>query len=97
LYYTGIPTENWKQTPNFKTGVLRIFNFWKPVRKEYLNMRIKCSKENIADAEEALQCNKSQFAKEEMEDIKLWMNNTNRDTVYLRPFIPVKKISYSLF
>jgi len=97
LYYSGIPTENWKQTPNFKTGVKRMFDFWKPVKKEYLTMRIKCSKENNADAGLAMQCNKSQFTKEEMEDIQLWMNNTNRDTVYLRPFIPVKKISYSLF
>ncbi len=97
LYYTGIPTENWKLTPNFKTWVKGMFNLWKPVKKEYLTMRIKCSKENIAAADVAMQCHKSQFSKEEMADIKLWMNNTNRDTVYLRPFIPLKKISYSLF
>lgn len=97
LYYTGIPTEYWKQTPNFKTGIKRMFGFWKPVKKEYLTMRIKCSKKNSTDAELAMQCHSSQFSKEEMEDIKLWMNNSNRDTVYLRPFIPVKKIAFSLF
>ncbi len=97
LYYTGIETENWKQTPAFKTWVKRMFDLWKPVKKEYLTMRIKCSKQNNADAESAMQCHKSQFATNEMEDIKLWMKNTNRDTVYLRPFIPAKKISYGLF
>ncbi len=97
LYYTGIPSENLKPAPNFKTWVKRMFELWKPVKKEYLTTRIKCSKENIADAHAAMQCHISQFSKEEMEDIKLWMNNTNRDTVYLKPFIPVKKISYSLF
>ena len=97
LYYTGIPTENWKQTPDFKTWLKEMFAIWKPVKKEYLTVRIKCSKQNILDAIAAMQCHKSQFSKEEMEDIKLWMSNSNRDTVYLRPFIPSKKIINSLF
>ncbi len=97
LYYTGIPTENWKQTPGLKTWVKEMFAIWKPVKKEYLSTRIKCSKQNIMDATAAMQCHNSQFSKEEMEDIQRWMTNSNRGTVYLRPFIPVKKISYSLF
>ncbi len=97
LYYAGIPTENWKQTPDFKTWVKNMFGNWKPVKKEYLTVRIPCSKQNMLDAMAAMQCHKSQFSQEEMEDIKLWMTNSNRDTVYLRPFLPSKKITNSLF
>ena len=97
LYYTGIPTEDWKRTANFKTGVKSMFELWKPVKKDYLTMRIKVSNEDITTAEVAMECHKSQFSKEEMQDIKIWMNNITRDTIYLRPFIPLNKISYKLF
>jgi LmbE family N-acetylglucosaminyl deacetylase len=98
LFFTGIPTENWKQTPNFQTGNVKwMSDYWKPVKKEYLTVRIKYSKQDIANAEVAMQCHQSQFSKKQMEDIKLWMSNTNRDTVYFRPFIPQKKLSFNLF
>jgi len=98
LYYTGIPSENLKQMPHFQTNqIKRMSALWKPVKKEYLTVRIKCSKQDLGKAEAAMQCHQSQFSKEQMEDIKLWMSNINRDTIYLRPFIPIKNISYTLF
>lgn len=97
LYYTAIPEENWKQKPNFQTEIKQMYDYWKPVKKQYLTMRIKCSKQDIDNAESAMYCHKSQFSKEQMEDNRLWMLNTNRDTVFLRPFIPQTKILYGLF
>lgn len=96
LYYAAIPAEHWAQTPNFQTDIRRMYDNWKPVQKKYLPIRIKCSKQDIAKAEAAMRCHQSQFSKEQMEDNKLWMQNTNRDTVYLRPFIPQARKLYSL-
>lgn len=98
LFYTGIPTENWRRTPNFKTeGIKRMYGSWKPVKKEYLTVQIRCSQQELAKAEAALKCNQSQFSKEQMEDIMLFMTNTGRDTVFLRPFKPLKKVFFNLF
>jgi len=97
LYYSGIPTENWKQTPKFKTAVGKLVENWNTVKKEYLTVRIKCTPEDTEKSIAAMYCHKSQYTTEQLDDIKLWMLNTNRDTVYLRPFKAQEKITYRLF
>jgi LmbE family N-acetylglucosaminyl deacetylase len=97
LYYSGIPTENWRNIPGYKTGMVKFFHgSWKPVKKEYLTTRIKCDQKYIDDASQAIYCYNSQFTKEEMEDLKLCMQNMNKDTVYLRPFNAPGKVIYQL-
>lgn len=97
LYYTGVPAEYWKQSLDLKTPVKGMFENWKPVKKEFLTVRIKYSEEEMTKAIDAMYCHWSQFPKEQMNDIRSWMKNVNRDTVYLRPFIPVKKITTRLW
>ncbi len=92
LYYTGIPTVFWKETPAFKTTVKGMFDNWKPVNKKYLTVRIRYNEKEFKKAIAAMYCHWSQFPREHMDDISLWMHNVNRGTVYLRPFVPAKKI-----
>lgn len=98
LFYSGMPTETRTQKPSFQTNEIKWMSAnWKTVKKEYLTMRIRCNKQEVANSEAALLCHKSQFSDDQMKDIKLWMSNASRDTVYLRPFIPLKKITFDLF
>ncbi|MEO6721550.1 MAG: PIG-L family deacetylase [Ferruginibacter sp.] len=97
LYYSGVPTEHWQNIPSYKTDIVKFFHQgWRPVKKEYLTTRIKCDSKYIENARQAVYCYNSQFTKEEMEDLKLWMQNMNKDTVYLRPFTAPRKITYKL-
>lgn len=97
LYYTGIPTENFNSMPDLKSGVKGMYQAWKSVKKDYLTTRIKFSKQDLEKAVAAMRCHQSQFTPEQMEDNRLWMMHMNKDTAYLRPFKPTKKITYSLF
>ena len=97
LYYTAVPTEHWKESPEFKSPVKAMYAAWKPVKKEYLTTRISYSKQDMEKAIAAMYCHNSQFSKAEMEDTRLWMQNISKGTVYLRPFIPQQKITNSLF
>ena len=98
LYYTGIPTENWNNPPVYKTDLGKeVHETYNTVKKEFLTTRIKCEKEEIDKAINAMYCYKSQYTAEEMADNKLWTLYMNRDTVYLRPFISQDKISYNIF
>ena len=98
LYYSGIPTENFERLPDFQGKMTRLIKTnWKPVKKEYLTTRIKFGKDDIDKSVRAMQCYRSQFSEQEMVDVKYWMENMNKDTVYLRPFISSTKIRYGLF
>lgn len=98
LYYTGIPTEHWRETPEYFTALGKEYHeTYKAVKKEFLTTRIKCEKPEIEKAIEAMYCYKSQYTKEEMADNRTWTLFMNRDTVYLRPFGFSNKISYTIF
>jgi LmbE family N-acetylglucosaminyl deacetylase len=98
LYYSGIPMENFKELPDFQGKMTKLLKIiWKPVKKEYLTTRIKFDKVDIDRSIRAMYCHKSQFSPLEMIDIKYWMEKMNRDTVYLRPFLPSTKIQFGLF
>jgi len=98
LYYSGIPSENFKELPDFKGEMInQLKAYWKPVKKEYLTTRIKFDKDDIDRSIRAMYCHKSQFSPEEMVDVKYWMEKMNKDTVYLRPFLPSMKIQFGLF
>lgn len=95
LYYAGMPTKFLQQWTEQQQGKIWIYNKWNPVAEEYLTTRIKVTEADFNKASKALYCHWSQFPKEEMEETSRWMRFTN-DTVYLRPFSPVIKISYDL-
>ncbi len=98
LYFTGIPKENFDTYPVPKTKDGKwLYDNWKPVKKEFLTVRIKCSREDIEQAIHAMDCYKTQFTDEEMEDNHKWLLHMNNDSVYLRPFIPQTKISFTIF
>jgi LmbE family N-acetylglucosaminyl deacetylase len=98
LYYLGVPSEQWKNIPNYKSDMIKFFHFgWKSVKKEYLTTRIKCEPKYFENARQAAHCYNSQFTKEEMEDLQLWMQNMYKDTIYLRPFNVPQKVTYKLF
>lgn len=42
-------------------------------------------------------CNTSQYPPEELDDKELWMNNINKDTVYLRPYTNAGYVSDDIF
>lgn len=98
LYFTGIPTENWLKPPTYQTDLGKeVHETYKTVKKEFLTTRIKCEKEEINKAIEAMYCYKSQYTTAEMADNKLWTLYMNRDTVYLRPYRSRNTISFDLF
>ena len=97
LYFVGIPSENLGTVPGYKSNFIKFLHQnWKPVKREYLTTRIKFDQPARENALQALSCYKSQFTKEEMEDLGLWVQNINRDTVYLKPFNAPGKITYKL-
>ena len=99
LYYSAIPSSFWKNKEvKFKTGFGNWLNAnWKPVKDEFLTVRIKCTAEDSKNAEAALKCHWSQFTAEEIEDLQVWMRSMNKkDTVFLRPFLHHDKIKYSI-
>jgi LmbE family N-acetylglucosaminyl deacetylase len=96
LYYAAMPTDVLEKavaTGQFKNWM---YHYWKPVDRKFATTRIVVTKEDQQKAIEALYCHWSQFDKDNMEQNRLWMVST-KDTIFLRPFIPAKKISYSLF
>ncbi|HMU47382.1 MAG TPA: PIG-L family deacetylase [Chitinophagaceae bacterium] len=95
LYYAGMPTEFWRPWTEQKKGRIWMYNNWNTVAEKYLTTRIKVSETDLNKAIAALYCHWSQFPKEDMEETSRWMKSTN-DTVFLRPFLPASKISYSL-
>ncbi|MEO5893175.1 MAG: PIG-L family deacetylase [Ferruginibacter sp.] len=98
LFFTGIPTENWLKPPIYLTDLGKeVHETYKTVKKEFLTTRIKCEKPEIEKAINAMYCYKSQYTQAEMSDNRLWTLFMNRDTVYLRPFVFQKEISYNLF
>jgi LmbE family N-acetylglucosaminyl deacetylase len=98
LFYAGVPTEHTREKINFQTDeVKKSVSNWKPVKKEYLTVRIPYSKQAFEQAQRALQCHQSQFFKRQMEDLILWKATTEKDTIYLRPFLPLKSLSRSIF
>src|SRR5690606_16465136 len=97
LFYTAIPTEHFETYPTAATEDGRwLFNHWKPVKKEWLTVRVHCEKVDTDNALKAMDCYKTQFTDEEMEDNHNWLLHMNRDTVFLRPFIPLTKIEYTI-
>lgn len=98
LYYTAIPTEHWKDIPPYKSGEQMDYHKgYNPVAKKHLPIRIHCSANENKVAREAMRCNKSQYPPEELDDNELWMNNMNKDTVYLRPYMDVTTVTDKLF
>ena len=98
LFFTGIPTENWQRPPVYLTDLGKeVHETYKTVKKEFLTTRIKCEKPEIEKAINAMYCYKSQYTQAEMSDNRLWTLYMNRDTVYLRPFVSQKEISFNLF
>ncbi|MFT3949287.1 MAG: PIG-L family deacetylase [Agriterribacter sp.] len=98
LFYTAIPTEHWKDEPPYKSEPqINYHRQYKPVQKKYLPVRIWCSKEENKIAREAMRCNVSQYPPEELDDNELWMNNMNKDTVYLRPYANAGYVSDDIF
>jgi LmbE family N-acetylglucosaminyl deacetylase len=98
LFYTAIPTEHWKEEPPYKSEPqINYHRQYKPVQKKYLPVRIWCSEEENKIAREAMRCNVSQYPPEELDDNELWMNNMNRDTVYLRPYTNAGYVSDDIF
>lgn len=98
LFYTAIPTEHWRNEPPYKTkeqtGYHRIY---KTVDEKLLPVRIWCSPEENRMAREAMRCNVSQYPPDELDDNELWMNNMNKDTVYLRPYTNAGYMSDDIF
>ncbi|MBS1751559.1 MAG: PIG-L family deacetylase [Bacteroidetes bacterium] len=98
LFYTAIPTEHWRNEPPYKTkeqtGYHRIY---KTVDEKFLPVRIWCSPEENRMAREAMRCNVSQYPPDELDDNELWMNNMNKDTVYLRPYTNSGYMSDDIF
>lgn len=95
LYYTGMPTSVARQWMANKSGKIWMYNNWNTVSDKYLTTKIVCSKEDMNKAVAALYCHWSQFKKEDMEETSRWMRSTN-DTVYLRPFHTVDKVTNDL-
>lgn len=99
LYYSGIPTSHWaNENIKYISGLGNWLNKnWKPVRDDYLSVRVKCSAYDSKRAAEALACHWSQFTSDEIKDMQLWMKAMNKnDTVYLRPFVNSGKRKYSI-
>lgn len=96
LYYAAMPTDVMDKV--LSTGQLKnwMYRYWKPVDRKFATTRIVITREDQQKAIEALYCHWSQFDKDNMEQNRLWMLST-KDTIFLRPFIHSKKISYSLF
>ena len=68
------------------------------MKDEWLNVRIKYSENDRSKALQALECHWSQFTREEMDDVKEWRVQMNRnDTIYLRSFERKEKITYDFF
>ena len=99
LYYSAVPTSQWRKNITPGTGLGKFFHSaWKTVDDRFLTVRIRCSESHVKRSVEALQCHWSQFNKEEMNDIRQWLSQMNfGDTVYLRPFAGDGKMRYSLF
>lgn len=98
LFYTAIPTEHWRDEPPYKSEPqINYHRHYKPVEKKYLPVRIWCSEEENRIAREAMRCNVSQYPPEELDDNELWMNNMNKDTVYLRPYTNAGYMSDDIF
>ncbi|HRP32373.1 MAG TPA: PIG-L family deacetylase [Agriterribacter sp.] len=98
LFYTAIPTEHWINEPAYKTSEQTNYHgIYKSVDKKYLPVRIWCSETENKIAREAMRCNTSQYPPDELDDNELWMNNMNKDTVYLRPYINTGQVSDDIF
>ncbi len=97
LYYSGLPAENLKTLPHFKSQMAAAFQLtWKPVLKKYLTVRIKYDPADWEKANTALRCHRSQFSEDEMRDLKIFLES-NHDTVYLRPYVSKDPVQYRLF
>ena len=98
LFYTAIPTEHWRNEPPYKSEISMDYHRgYKAVDKKYLPIRIWCSEQENKIAREAMRCNASQYPPDELDDNELWMNNMNKDTVYLRPYTNAGYISDDIF
>ena len=87
LFYAGFPANAINSIPKLKTDLGNYFiNFWKPVKDEYLNVRVRVSAADKANAFKALECYTSQFTAEHMQDINTMLLQGGKDTVYLRSF-----------
>lgn len=96
LYYTGMPTEVMKQLPVFTTHSGQFLkDNWKPVKQEFLSVRIPVSQTDLQAAIAAMNCHESQFAADERKEVETWMK-MNKDTVYLRPFSSEGKLQFEL-
>jgi len=96
LFYTGVPTENFKTYSPLTDAGKWAYKFWHPVKKEWLTVRIKYDQHDATKALKAMDCYQSQFTDEELEDNHRWFKHMNNDTVYLRPFIPQTKVTYEI-
>ena len=98
LYYSGIPTELMKTLPQLKAQMSNfLVQYWKPVKKDYLSVRVPFTPQDGERAMASLSCYTSQFTPEELEDNRVMLTHTRKDTVYLRPFLPRMKVSHDIF
>lgn len=95
LYYAGMPTKFCRQWKEQAGGKIWMYNNWNGVTEEYLTTKVNVTAADAKKANTALLCHWSQFEPNAMEETGRWMKLTN-DTVFLRPFLPVSKISYNL-
>jgi LmbE family N-acetylglucosaminyl deacetylase len=97
LYYTGVLQEILKNLPPLKTASgMFLQKGWLPVKEKYLTVRIPISDEDLHQGEKAMRCHASQYSPAEMDEVITWMR-LSKDTVYLRPFLPVVHVQHRLY